>query len=143
MQVIRHMMFAAAAACLCGITSTSGPAAAQNTAAAVAQGTEQLIIRAPEIVRRPLPRNGPGVPPGLTNPEIISLTRAVSYSDLDLSKTSDVAELQTRIRNTARDVCQELVTRYPKANGYVYANVDCVKKAVDDGLATVSLITGK
>ena len=102
--------------------------------------SEDVIIRAPDVVRRPLPRT-PGVAPGLLNPEIVSLTRAVSYADLDLSKAADVAELETRVKNTAKDVCQELNRRYPRNGGqYVYGSADCVKKATDDGLDIVKAI---
>jgi UrcA family protein len=138
----------AVGAFLCGFVSASSPAVAAAAAATAAppsaQVTEELIIRAPDVVRRALPRSGPGAPPGLTNPEIISLTRAVSYSDLDLSRASDVQELQRRIGNTARDVCQELVRRYPRQNAeYVYSANDCVKKATDDGLETLKQLTAR
>jgi UrcA family protein len=123
--------------------AAAAPAAPQ-AAPPSAQVTEELIIRAPDVVRRPLPRNGPGTPPGLTNPEIISLTRAVSYEDLDLSRASDVQEMQRRIGNTARDICQELTRRYPRQNAeYVYSANDCVKKATDDGLETLKQLTAR
>jgi UrcA family protein len=106
--------------------------------------TEELIIRAPDVVRRPLPRSGPGAPTGLSNPEIISLTRAVSYSDLDLGRPGDVQELQRRIGTTARDICAELQRRYPRQNPeFVYSAADCVKKATDDGMETVRQLTGR
>jgi UrcA family protein len=135
-------------AVLCGFVSASSPAvtsaATVQTAPLSAPTTEEIIIRPPEVVRRALPRTGLGTPPGLTNPENISLTHAVSYSDLDLSKASDLAELGARVRNTARDVCQELSRRYPRTGGqYVYANVDCVRKATNDGMVTVRAISGK
>ena len=137
----KHLMFGAIGAVLCASAIANGTALAQATGPS-AQVTEEVIIRAPDVVRRQLPRSGPGTPPGLTNPEIVSLTRAVSYSDLDLSKASDVTELETRVKNTARDVCQELNRRFPKANNqYVYANTDCVKKATDDGMEVVRQIT--
>ena len=125
-------------------TAAAAPAPAAPAAAPSTQVTQEVIIRAPDVVRRPLPRSGPGAPPGLTNPEIISLTRAVSYSDLDLAKASDVQELQRRIGNTARDVCQELTRRYPRQNAeYVYSATDCVRKATDDGLEVVRQLTAK
>ena len=128
-------------ALLCGFVGVShaAPAPAQPLSA---QTTDEIIIRAPDVVRRPLPRPGPGAPPGLTNPEIISLTRAVSYADLDLSKAADVSELEARVRNTARDVCLELARRYPRQGAqYTFADADCVKKATDDGMDTVKAIT--
>ena len=137
---VRNLMFVAMAASACGMTGASSTAFAQ--AGGASSASEQVIIHAPEIIRRNLPRNGPGTPPGLLNPEIISLSRAVSYADLNLAKASDVTELETRVKDTARDICQELDRQFPKTGGqYVRANVDCVKKAVDDGLQVVKQVT--
>ena len=127
-------------ALICAFCSASSEAAAA-AAPLSTQTAEEVIIRGPDIVRRPLPGSGPGVPPGLTNPEVISLTRGVTYEDLDLSKPDDVAELEARVKKTAEDVCMELATRYPRNSGqYVFADVDCVKKATDDGMRTVEEI---
>ena len=128
----RDLMFAAVGAFLCGIVSASSPAFAQ-------QASEQVIITSPYVVRQaPAPANRAA---GLRNPELVSVTRAVSYADLDLSKAAGVTELQTRVRNTAKDVCQELVTRFPKTGGqYIYPVTDCIKKATDDGLDAVKQI---
>ena len=81
---VRNLMFVAMAASACGMTGVSSAAFAQ--AGGASSASEQVIIHAPEIVRRNLPRNGPGTPPGLANPEIISLSRAVSYADLESGK---------------------------------------------------------
>src|SRR5262245_25876459 len=91
-------------ALFCGLALANGAAFAQAPAgapdaAAQAQPGEEVIIRAPEIVLLPLPSSGPGIPPGLTNPEIISYTQPVSYADLDLSRPADVAELELRVRD--------------------------------------------
>lgn len=143
-------IFASAASALVLLTASPQFASSAQAAPAPppppppsAQVTEELIIRAPDVVRRPLPRSGPGAPTGLTNPEIISLTRAVSYSDLDLTRAPDVAEMRRRIGNTARDICQELTRRYPRNSEYVYSANDCVKKATDDGLETLNQLTAK
>jgi UrcA family protein len=74
----------------------------------------------------------------MTNPELISLTRAVSYSDLDLSKSTDIAQLAARIGSTARDICWELASRYPRIGSlYVVVDTDCVKKAKADAMERV------
>ena len=126
----RDLMVVAVGAFLCGIVSASSPAFAQ-------QANEQVIITSPYVVRQaPAPANRAA---GLRNPELVSVTRAVSYADLDLSKAAGVTELQTRVRNTAKDVCQELFTRFPKGQ-YIYPVTDCVKKATDDGLEAVKQI---
>jgi len=131
-----NLMLAAAGALLCGLVSAS-PAVAQ---APSSEAAEEVIVRAPYVVRRePLARGG--APSSFSNPELISLSRGVTYADLDLSKAQGVAELETRVRTTARDVCQELNSRYPRTGGqYVYANTDCVKKATDDGMDAVRQI---
>jgi UrcA family protein len=128
-----HLTFAAVGAFLCGFVSASSPAVAQATSPS-SEANEQVIIQAPYVVRRePLPRDG--APTDFRNPELISLSRGVSYADLDLSRASGAAELETRVRNAAKEVCQELNRQYPRTGGqYVYANTDCVKKATDDGL---------
>lgn len=140
----RRLMFAVVGAVLVCSVSTSIAATAQGPATQAAtlsaRMTEEIILRAPGVVRRPLPRSGPNTPPGLIDPEIISLTRAVNYSDLDLSNPAGMAALQTRIRNTARDICQELTRRFPRTQ-YVYVDPDCVRKATDDGIETVRAIT--
>jgi UrcA family protein len=133
-----QLMFAAAMGVfLCGFVSASSPAVAQ----AGPEASEQVIIRSPYVVRRePAPRST--APTGFSNPELISLSRTVSYADLDLSKPSGVAELQTRVRNTAIQVCQELNAKYPRTGGqYIYASTDCVRKATDDGMGVVRQIT--
>jgi len=130
----RDLMFAAVGAFLCGFVSAS-PAVAQ----AGPPSSEQVIITSPYVVRQaPAPANRAA---GLRNPELISVTRAVSYADLDLSKAVGVTELQTRVRNTARDVCAELNRLYPRTGGqYIYSNTDCVKKATDDGMEVVKQV---
>src|SRR5207248_1428264 len=70
----------------------SQPAIAQEGAASAAAG-EQVIITSPYVVRKEaVPSNRAA---GLRNPELVSISRAVTYADLDLSKPSGVAELQT------------------------------------------------
>jgi UrcA family protein len=144
-------IFASAAAALVLLTAApqtgfTAQAAAAATPPPPPPPTEELIIRAPDVVRRPLPRQpGPGAQsPGLRNPEIISLTRAVSYADLDLGRPADVQELQRRIGTTARDICAELQRRFPRQNPeFVYSATDCVKKATDDGMETVRQLTAR
>jgi len=134
----RDLMLAALGVSLCGFVSASSPAVAQSPSS---EASEEVIIRAPYVVRRE-PVTRAGAPSGFSNPEVISLSRTVSYADLDLSKASGIAELEMRVRNTAKEVCQELSRRYPRTGGqYVYANTDCIKKATDDGMEVTRQIT--
>jgi UrcA family protein len=121
----------------------SGPAFAQGQAGA--QATENVIVRAPIITTKPAPQSGSGLLAGrlAPTPEIVSMTRAVSYRDLDLSRASGVSALEDRVRNTARDVCQDLFRQFPNANArinYPYPSRDCVRKATFDGMQSVRRI---
>jgi UrcA family protein len=70
----------------------------------------------------------------------ISVEKAVSYADLDLSKETDVGTLRTRVSNTATELCKALETRYPSAVYVPVTNQDCVKAATDGAMATVNEI---
>src|SRR5262245_62084570 len=99
-RVLESVVFAAGA-CFVGLMSRTDIAMAQalTTGPAVTGGeTEEVIVQSPYILRRgPAPR---GIaPPGLTNPELITLSRRVSYRDLDLSTPSGVAVLEARIKS--------------------------------------------
>lgn len=59
---------------------------------AFAQSVEELTVTA---------RIGPDGQPN-------TLSQAVDYSDLDLTLPSDQAELKSRVKTTARDLCQKL-----------------------------------
>lgn len=138
----RHLMFAVVGTVLLGSANASSSVAAQAPYATyTAQTTEEIILRAPDVVRRPLPRSGPGAPTGLMNPEVFSLTRAVNYSDLDLSRPADIREMERRIGSTARDICQELARRLRQSGDYVSPANDCIRKATDDGIATLRTTT--
>lgn len=59
--------------------------------------------------------------------EVISVSRPVSYADLDLSRTADVMRFRHRIRVAAKDVCAELDRRFPpEAFMPTPNNHDCV-----------------
>ncbi len=136
----RDLMVAGLGAFLCALLSASSPAVAQVDSSS-SEEIEQVIVRSPYIVRRePLPRTG--APSAYRNPELLSVSRAVSYADLNLSTRSGVAELESRSRTTARQVCDELNARYPKTGSqYVYANTDCVKQASDDAMVAIRQIS--
>ncbi len=60
--------------------------------------------------------------------EVTTISRAVSYADLDLAKPSGAAKLRNRIDDTAKDLCKELDKLYPMEP----KDRVCAKKA-DDG----------
>jgi UrcA family protein len=132
-----NFMPALAGVVLCGLVGIGGPALAQGGAAP--QAMEQVMITSPLVIKRDAVNAARAQ--GLRNPELVSISRPVSYSDLDMSKPADVAQLQTRARNTVRDVCQELGQLYPRTGGqFIYTNTDCVKKATDEAMDTIKQI---
>ncbi len=95
----------------------------------VTLGAPEITVFAPEVVRR---RVGVG---RFGNPiEVVSLTRTVSYADLDLGKPQDAAELRRRIRATANEACRELDRRAP-SNLLLGPHPDvCVREATTQAL---------
>jgi UrcA family protein len=78
---------------------------AQNSGESVQQPT--VTVRAPRLVQHSSVGAG-----GLTV-EQLSLTRKVSFADLNLDTPEGKAALKVRIRDNAREACQELTSRYP------------------------------
>jgi UrcA family protein len=66
--------------------------------------------------------------------EVISLTRRVSYADLDLTTQSGAAELEKRVNETAQAACKELDTLYPLTAA---GGPACVKSTVDESMVQV------
>jgi UrcA family protein len=125
-----------AATLVCG-WGASGPARAQADADSH-EANEHITVHAPDYVAKRAPL--PGRQYGLMNAEVISLSKAVTYADLDLTKPADVQELQKRITDTAKDVCQELNRRYPKTSFQIVVDRDCVKSAVDNAIDVEKLV---
>jgi len=70
---------------------------------------------------------------GEVNPTVLTIAQPVSYSDLDLSRDSDVNELRLRVRDTATDLCNQLAAR--DINNDRDANRECVSRAVRTAMA--------
>jgi UrcA family protein len=103
-------------------------AAAMVSTLALAQQTEGVTV---EAVRQAkiVGRTPSGVPI-----EELTLKRTVSYADLDLKTQAGAAELEKRVKETAKAACDELDTLYPltKSEGPV-----CVKRATDGAMVMV------
>lgn len=95
-----------------------------NTAA-YSQPVEEVTVTAPRVVKQTVV-TGRSFATGAPIEET-SISRTVSYADLDLVKTSDADELRTRVRDTAKDLCTELDKLYPLEP----KDPDCVRKSVD------------
>lgn len=123
--------FAAVAALVSILPIANQPALAQQVPA-TSEATEEVKVVAPEAVQQTIVgRTTIGAPI-----EVISLSRPVSYADLDLTKQSDVKELAERIEETAKASCKQLDNMYPDSSLYVPIPSDqyCVKTATSQAI---------
>jgi UrcA family protein len=84
-------------------TAANGTAMAQQKDAAPG-----VKIQTGDVHRTVVGRSAIGAPI-----EILELSRRVDYTDLDLTRTSGVVELQRRVRDTAAAACDELDSQDP------------------------------
>ena len=91
----------------------------------VAQQVSEIIVEAPYL-RQQVGRTSSGAAV-----ELITLTKRVSYADLNLAMQADVEQLNKRIDDTAKGACKQLDSLYPLDP----TDPNCVKKAVDGGMA--------
>jgi UrcA family protein len=121
--------FAAAGALVGALAIPIGSAAAQTP---YYQTQEEIIVLPPPVYHRDLGRSSTGIPI-----EELSLSRTVDYSDLDLSRWSDVRLLDYRVREAAYAACRELDRQYPESlyPPYQSDRSDCVARATRDGIA--------
>jgi len=104
-------------------TAAAAQDANYNTAAYTAPDTEEVIVTAPDIR---LERN-----PVFGLPGKASLSRHVSYSDLDLTDPRDAGTLRQRVRETARDICDTLRDAYPLRQ---QPGTSCYRDALKDAM---------
>ena len=93
--------------------------------------TQGITVLAPYVVhRKVVGRSTIGAPI-----EVLSVSRSVTYADLNLTKASDAAELKKRISDTAKDACLYLYSRY---NGIsqptISSNKSCVQEATAEAM---------
>ena len=115
-----------------GLSGVSYPAYSQQL---VPEAREQIIIEAPQYVFNKAPSTGRQY-----NWDRITLSRAVSYSDLDLSRPADAAELERRVKDAAHDVCNKLYRRFPRYNSVISVDPKCAKDAISEAMASVRTI---
>jgi UrcA family protein len=63
--------------------------------------------------------------------EQITLTRKVSFADLNLSTQQGAAELEKRVTDTAKAACKELDRLYPQEAA---SKVSCAQEAADNAM---------
>jgi UrcA family protein len=70
--------------------------------------------------------------------QIISISQRVSYADLNLASTAGSREMEERVRNTARTLCEKLDQKYPLSGVDV---ITCVRNTVSKSMADVRTAT--
>jgi UrcA family protein len=98
-------------------------------------GTETVIVHPDydDIEKRQLL----GRVNGEVNPTEYTLSRPVSFSDLDLTRDEDYLELKSRVRITAENLCAELDDRVPQLRGDTSADRECVRTATRNAMHDV------
>ncbi|MCP5093329.1 MAG: UrcA family protein [Gammaproteobacteria bacterium] len=104
-----------------GFFIKSDPARAQQAT----EEMEEIVVQAP-VERRYV---GVASTTG-AKIELIELRRRVYFADLDLSNDTDVAELKTRIKTTAKESCKQLSDMFPLDASDRHEIQRCTKKAV-------------
>ncbi|MBL6853252.1 MAG: UrcA family protein [Alphaproteobacteria bacterium] len=94
-----------------------------NPAAYTPPDTEEVIVTAPDIR---MERN-----PAAGLPGKATLSRTVSYSDLDLGTVGGARTLRARVRETARDICDTLRDAYPLRQ---QPGTSCYRDALKDAM---------
>jgi UrcA family protein len=109
------------AALVCAMTN--GPAGAQEKGAApdvnIATGRVQRTIVGRSTIGAPI--------------ELAQLSRRVNFADLDLTTASGAAELTRRVRDTAREACDELDRQDP-LDASAEDTFSCVREATNGAM---------
>jgi UrcA family protein len=74
---------------------------------------------------------------GDINPQAFTVSRPVTFADLDLHDPVDRAQLRERVRDTAEDLCAELDARVPGLSGSRSADEECVRNATRNAMRDV------
>jgi UrcA family protein len=134
----RHS-FALMGSALAALLCTAGMAKAQDYYdrydRVYDNGTETVIVHPDydDIEKRQLL----GRVNGEVNPTEYTLSRPVSFSDLDLTRDEDYLELKARVRITAENLCAELNDRVPQLRGDTSADRECVRTATRNAMRDV------
>lgn len=93
---------------------------------------EEVIVIAPRTVRREeIDRTSGGA-----RVEEITLTRRVSYADLDLTLHADVQELERRVSAMAEESCGKIAELFPMVDPEP-SHEQCIERAVAGAMSQV------
>lgn len=109
--------------------------------AQAASQEEQVTVDGPYTVQHQVTKRAMQ---GRMEEETISVSQQVGYSDLDMSRQSDVDRLRDRVRTAAKDSCRELERRFPSA---VYipdkTRFECVREATSQAMAQIDAVASR
>lgn len=101
---------------------------------------ETLTVYAPYVVRRQVvnPMMSKASSTGL---QLVSISRAVSFADLDLSDPDQVKQLEGRVGMAAQDACAEIDKKFPRTRYRpVPENQDCIGNAKKAAMVAVKAL---
>jgi len=130
-ELVKKTAPALPAACLAltAAFSTGPTARAQQQAAPI---MEEVVVVAPRLFRREqVGRAASGAPI-----ERISVTRRVSYSDLDLKLHADVMELERRVADMSKEACEQTDTLFRLEN-LEPSTAECIRRTQDAAMLQV------
>ncbi|MFI4889701.1 MAG: UrcA family protein [Steroidobacterales bacterium] len=107
-----------------------GAAIALGAAASLAGELPEVTVKADRVMIETVdhPSGSSG------SAERFSLSRGVSYADLDLSKAAGAAELEKRVKDTADAICKKLDALYPET---VTSGHECEKSTTKAAMVKV------
>jgi UrcA family protein len=108
-------------------------AACMAWGSALSQPLEEIVVEASPIIKE---RAGDKTAPAPGYYKVMMSSR-VSYADLDLAKSTDVATLEWRINEAAKVVCEKLGKAYPDSGPEAK---ECAKRAADKAMTEAKKI---
>lgn len=119
------------------VVFSSGETSAQSVGEPAAAAHERITVYAPFVVTHKI-TNPMMSKTSATGIEVVTVSRSVSYADLNLSQSPDQITLENRVHQAAEEACKEIDRRYPKTTyAPIPANQDCVGTAVNQAMVIV------
>ena len=127
-----HTFVLSTLALTAGLALAAAPALAKQSDAAqqASQSTEQLTVVAPQIMHSELYTAKGGV----EGYPVVTLSRRISYADLDLTRPADAKRLDKRIDAAADQICADLAADAMPAKS---VSLNCVNNAIRGAMQQV------
>lgn len=135
-KIALHHLTLAAFLSLLGLAMAHGPALAQQSAPRWVPTRESITISAAPTKNYRIVLSASH----LGQAFMVSASMPVPYSDLDLAKDPDAAELGRRIHVAARLVCLQLDQKYPPMQYPILDGFNCEHDAAADGMSRADVV---